>query len=178
MKHDLGEYKSYFDVLEIPMDASLQEIRKAYRHLSDLYSIESIATLPVDEEISDKRRKEIIEEIEEAYQKLLSMFKKESIPYEKDISEFISDIDTFSGDALKKVRERMKIELHDIALDTKIPIRYLEDLESENFEALPPAVYTRGFVINYARHLKLDQKKVSDDYMKRYQKWIGDSMHK
>ncbi|MFC1883218.1 helix-turn-helix domain-containing protein [Thermodesulfobacteriota bacterium] len=176
MKHDLDDYKKYFDVLEIPADASLQEIRKAYRHLSDLYSIESIATLPVDEEISEQRRKEINEEIEEAYQKLLLMFKKDNIPYEKDISGLISDIDTYSGDALKKVRERMKIELHDIAIDTKIPIRYLEDLESENFDALPPAVYTRGFVVNYARHLKLDQKKVSDDYMKRYQEWIGKSI--
>ena len=167
------DLERYFAALEIPGDASLQDIRKAYRHLMDLYSIESIARVPVAEEISEKRREEILEEIEEAYQGLLVMFKQDNIPYEKDISEVISDIDIFSGSALKKVRERMKIELHDIALDTKIPIKYLEDLESENYESLPPAVYTRGFVVNYARHLKLDQKKVAHDYMERYHQWMS-----
>ena len=176
MKENRKDYERYFDVLEISHDASLQDIRKAYRHLIDLYSIESIARLPVDEEISEERREEILEEIEEAYQALLVMFKQESIPHKKDISEVISDIDVFGGSALKKVRERMKIELHDIALDTKIPIRYLEDLENENFEGLPPAVYTRGFVVNYARHLKLDQQKVVDDYMERYHQWMSQSI--
>jgi hypothetical protein len=173
LRDETDNYERYFNVLEIPNDASLQEVRKAYRHLKDLYSIESIARFPVDEEISEERRKEIVEEVEEAYQGLLVLFNKDSIPYEKDISEIISDIDVYSGSALKKIRERMKIELHDIALDTKIPIRYLEDLENENFDGLPPAVYTRGFAVNYARHLKLDQKKVADDYMERYHQWMS-----
>jgi cytoskeletal protein RodZ len=49
-------------------------------------------------------------------------------------------------------------------------------LESENFEGLPPAVYTRGFVVNYARHLKLNQEEVAEDYMKRYHEWVSKSI--
>ena len=122
-------------------------------------------------EISKESRREILEQIEEAYQRLTDFFEKGDISKERDMSEVISDVSVFNGPALRKIRERLGIALHDVALETKIQIRHLEDIEAENYEALPPEVYTRGFVVGYAKYLSLDTKKVADDYMKGYSTW-------
>ncbi|MCP4669029.1 MAG: helix-turn-helix domain-containing protein [Deltaproteobacteria bacterium] len=65
--------------------------------------------------------------------------------------------------------------MHDVALSTKVQIKHLEDIEDENYDALPPDVYTRGFVISYARYLALDTNAVAADYMNRYHEWKAES---
>ncbi len=165
------KFEKYFNLLEIQPGASLPEIRKAYNHLKELYSTESIAILPLRDEMQEERRKEILEQIEEAYQGLTSSHKEGHIAPEEDRTEALSDITVFSGQALRQIRERLNIDLHDVALSTNVQIRHLEDIESENYDALPPDVYTRGFVISYARHLSLDANKAAGDYMNRYNKW-------
>jgi len=47
----------------------------------------------------------------------------------------------------------------------------IENLEAEKFDALPPDIYTRGFVVSYAKYLSLDPNKVADDYMSIYNAW-------
>jgi cytoskeletal protein RodZ len=39
-------------------------------------------------------------------------------------------------------------------------------LEANDLDPLPVAVFTRGFVVQFARALILDEKKISDAYMK------------
>ncbi|MCK4791687.1 MAG: helix-turn-helix domain-containing protein, partial [Desulfobacteraceae bacterium] len=41
----------------------------------------------------------------------------------------------------------------------------------EKFDALPPDVYLRGHLINYANYLMLNPKKVAGEYMARYRSW-------
>ncbi|MEW6213832.1 MAG: helix-turn-helix domain-containing protein [Nitrospirota bacterium] len=173
------DYNNYFEILELPPDASLSEIRRSYQYLKELYSVESIVTLPVEEDVSEERKIEILQQIEEAYNRLSDLFEKEKNKghggktrlIDKDIDEFISSITTFSGQALKQIREKIGIDLYDISLETKIRIRYLEDMELEKYDSLPPAVYLRGYICNYASYLSLDPKKVADDYMNRYYEW-------
>jgi flagellar biosynthesis protein FlhG len=165
------KFNKYFELLEINPGASLQEIRQAYRHLRELYSTESIATMPVRGEISEARRREILDQIEEAYQGLMASYKEGHIAPEFDQKEILSGITVFTGQTLRQIRERLNIDLYDVALSTNVQIRNLEDIETENFDALPPDVYTRGFVISYARYLSLDTNKVVDDYMHRYYEW-------
>lgn len=43
---------------------------------------------------------------------------------------------------------------------TKIRIRYLEALEEEDYEILPGATYTKGFLRTYAKHLGIDPEEV------------------
>ena len=69
------------------------------------------------------------------------------------------DIGTF-GETLRSERERQGISLETVAEATKIRKHYLNALEQENFEVLPPRVYATGFVGTYARYLKLDQEAV------------------
>jgi curved DNA-binding protein CbpA len=171
----------YFDILELSPDATLSEIRKAYLHLKALYSRDSIVTLTVKDEVPQERKEEILREIEEAYHSLLAIFEKKGTASEyertvriddKDFDEEVSsEIISFSGQALREVRERLNIDLQDIALSTKIQTQYLENIETESFDDLPPEAYTRGFVVSFADYLGLDAKKVADDYMRRYRMW-------
>lgn len=67
----------------------------------------------------------------------------------------VININTF-GKTLRTERERQGIELQAVADETKIRTHYLNALEEEDFDALPPRVYATGFVATYARFLKLD----------------------
>jgi curved DNA-binding protein CbpA len=171
----------YLDILELSPDATFSEIRNAYLHLKSLYSRDSIVTLTVKDEIPQERKEEILREIEEAYQSLLTLFEKKGPGLEREKTvriddrdfreEVTSEVTAFSGQTLKEIRERLNIDLQDIALSTKIQSQYLENIETETFDGLPPEAYARGFVVSYAEYLGLDAKKVADDYMKRYRIW-------
>lgn len=174
------DYQKYFEILELSTDASISEIRKSYLRLKDLYSTESIASLPLKDEIPDGRKNEILREIEEAFHNLLVLYDNEGIfeknrrkspILDKELKKAISDISFFNGQALRQIRERLNINLHDISLATKIQINNIKNLEAEKFDALPPDIYTRGFVVSYAKRLSLDPNKVADDYMSIYNAW-------
>ena len=77
----------------------------------------------------------------------------------------------FTGDLLRRVREARGRALEDIANETKISKRYLQAIEEEQFDALPALVYTRGFVQQLARQLKLDATLVTRTYLARYKRW-------
>lgn len=69
------------------------------------------------------------------------------------------------GDKLKREREMRRITLDEISESTKIPRRYLEALERENFASLPGGVFNKGFVKAYARFLGLDEEQAVSDYV-------------
>lgn len=61
---------------------------------------------------------------------------------------------------LLAARERKSVDLFRAERDTKIRARYLEALEQGDWRALPGAVYTKGFLRNYALYLGLDPEEV------------------
>ncbi|HAO23389.1 MAG: hypothetical protein BWK80_59965 [Desulfobacteraceae bacterium IS3] len=81
----------------------------------------------------------------------------------------------YNGPNLAEIRKRCGITLRAIWEETKIPVKTLEDIEIENYEALPPEVYARSFVSTYAKILSLDPKKAVKDYMERYSAWKADT---
>ena len=68
------------------------------------------------------------------------------------------------GEILLMARQSKGIELERAARDTKIRARYLAALESGEFRELPGAVYTKGFLRNYAQYLGLDPDVVVAHY--------------
>lgn len=164
------EERKYLQVLELPPEASPTDVRKAYLFLKDLYSQESIVTIPLRDEVSDEEQQQILSEVEEAYYRLISRPGQHAGKL-RDPRPLKVDYTTFSGRVLKEIRQQLNIDLQDLALATNIQTQYLEDIENENYASLPVYVYTRGYVSNYAKCLSLDARKVAEDYMSRYSAW-------
>jgi transcriptional regulator with XRE-family HTH domain len=60
------------------------------------------------------------------------------------------------GETLRRARQARGITIEDAERATRIPRRYLEALEQENFSILPAPVYARGFLRSYSGLLGLD----------------------
>jgi cytoskeletal protein RodZ len=68
------------------------------------------------------------------------------------------------GEWLRQRREELDISLEQAEADTRIRLRYLEALESEEYDALPDPVVGRGFLRNYAAYLDLDPQEATDRF--------------
>ncbi len=62
------------------------------------------------------------------------------------------------GETLRKARLEKNVTFEDAERVTRIPRKYLEALELENFGILPAPVYARGFLRSYASYLGLEPK--------------------
>ena len=72
------------------------------------------------------------------------------------------------GAYLRRERELRGISLEEVAGATKISIRLLEALESDDHSALPPPVFVKGFIRAYAQHIGLDP----EDAVLRYEDYL------
>lgn len=57
------------------------------------------------------------------------------------------------GSYLRGLRQRRGVPLDEISRSTRIPQRYLESLEGDDFATLPAAPFTRGFIRAYCQAL-------------------------
>lgn len=73
-------------------------------------------------------------------------------------------------DRLSAARERKGVDLVRAERDTKIRVRYLSALERGDYRDLPGAVYTKGFLRNYAIYLALDP----EDVLRQWRRERGD----
>ncbi len=60
------------------------------------------------------------------------------------------------GEALRIARERKRITLEQASEDTRIREKFLRALEAGDYQVLPGAVYTKGFLRNYGEYLDLE----------------------
>ncbi len=85
------------------------------------------------------------------------------------------DYATEAGPALPErllaARERKGVDLYRAERDTKIRARYLAALEHGEYGELPGAVYTKGFLRNYAIYLGLDP----EDVLRQWRRERGDT---
>jgi len=86
----------------------------------------------------------------------------------------VDDIETGPGlpDRLAAARERKGVDLSRAERETKIRVRYLSALERGDYRDLPGAVYTKGFLRNYAIYLGLDP----EDVLRQWRRERGDQI--
>jgi len=65
------------------------------------------------------------------------------------------------GETLRRERLRRNLDLQQISNELKLSTRFLEAIESEQFDRLPGGVFTRSFVRQYARLLGLDEDEMA-----------------
>jgi hypothetical protein len=75
--------------------------------------------------------------------------------------------DRLTGADLRRLREARGVALREIAVVTKIGVRFLEYIEGDRQSMLPAAVYLRGFLMEYARAIGLDPRRTAEAYMAR-----------
>lgn len=185
-----------YDVLWTHRGATDEEVRRAYKRQRDLYQPKSLALTSLLGE-SDLRSEQA--RIEEAHDTLLdpirrraydlSVFADESdaqprksglddqaveaerAMLRQELAREINAETEFTGKLLSRVRESQGIEIEEIAEHTKISASHLRAIEAEDFTSLPALVYTRGFVQQIAKYLKLDPAQVTRTYLRRMRQW-------
>ena len=70
------------------------------------------------------------------------------------------------GKYLKNQRESKKISLRDVSKNTRVREHILRAIEEDQLDLLPAATYVRGFLLAYAKYLRLDP----NDILLRYER--------
>jgi flagellar biosynthesis protein FlhG len=192
----LEEEQTYYEILETEPGVSDDEVRRAYRTLKEIYGSSSpvISGLYDEQELADlharanaahdtlfapERRRLYDLALPEAdlaravRAAAANSARREGTPGpaadSHDSPEPVVEVgEDVTGAVLKKVREARGIELSDIAHRTKISERHLRAIEDERFGDMPAAVYVRGYVMEYARAIRIDAHKAVDSYLRRY----------
>lgn len=68
------------------------------------------------------------------------------------------------GEQLRRARESKGVSLGDVARDIRLDARHLQALEAAAFDRIPGAVFVRGYLRAYARHLGLDPEPLVSAY--------------
>jgi cytoskeleton protein RodZ len=68
--------------------------------------------------------------------------------------------------SLKAAREARGLSLNDVFYATRVSRINLEALENDDFDRLPPPIYTRNFIRKYAQAVEVDEKPILDRYEK------------
>ncbi len=84
-----------------------------------------------------------------------------------DLDLIVTNEQSWSGPAIRRIREAKRITLEDLSDYTRISRAYLNALEEENFPRLPAQVYVRGFLQQVSKRLKLPAEQVTKQYLER-----------
>jgi cytoskeletal protein RodZ len=68
------------------------------------------------------------------------------------------------GEKLRLARETRGIALRDISEQTRISMRYLEAIESDDYRHLPGGIFNRSFIRAYAKFIGYDEHEAIEDY--------------
>lgn len=179
---ELPEKEEIPEKKEVP---DKEEIKDEYPHENSFESISTADFKDISEKNKDKKKtawdetlfEKDIKEIKEELTKDLTRDIKAELtiakkkPGEEQAGKEGVEGLKIKGSSLRKVREKLEIGIHEMALKTKINYKILVNIEKERFSKLPDAGHLRYYLTTYAKALFLDPQKVADQYMKRYRNW-------
>jgi len=159
-----------YEVLDLEAGAGRLEVTRAYKRLKELYSRESLAIYSL---VTESERIERLEQIESAYQSILTLLNYQPVDKSCGVSALdqpgtVPDPELSTGAYLRWQREQAGLSIRQLADRTKIGTIKLQDIEFERTDHLPATVYLRGFVYEFARSLGLvNATQLSEFYLKR-----------
>jgi len=182
--------ETFYDALGVAPQASREQIEKAHRFCLEMYKEGALATYsllePGDAEAARRRIHLAFETLcdpERRREYDLSLGLTPSVHAVLPVAlaetgssneapssasgETLLPAGPLLGADLRRLRESRGISLREIAVSSKIGLRFLEYIEEDRFGLLPPAVYLRGFLLEYARVLGVDPRRMADAYMAR-----------
>jgi hypothetical protein len=191
--------QDHYELLELERDATREEVERAYRMARATWAEDALAAYSVASRSDLAVLRERVEEAyrvlsdadaRSAYDAAFPRFRAaraeepdlglDDEPASLAPEELAAEIDSFddlsgpengrwTGAALRRTRMARGLALEQISAITKVNPVHLANIEAERFDALPVAVYVRGFVSAYARCLGLDAARVAGDYLEALQ---------
>lgn len=160
-------------LLDLSPGAPLSEVNRALHFRRALYQHDALATYNLFDE--DERLR-MLERIDEAYRRITggepppNQGPQPSLVTDENGAEIPSgpapDVRTEPGAHLRFQRRTKGLTLEQLAIETKIRASLLKQIESEDVEELPAAVFVRGHVLQYARALGLgDPNELAARYL-------------
>ncbi len=70
------------------------------------------------------------------------------------------------GSYIKRIREKKRIELSEVAVAININIKYLQAIESGNYRDLPKGAYGKIFFKKYIEYLDIRHKNIVNEFIK------------
>lgn len=185
------EEPTLYMVLGVSRSATDEEVRRAYKRQREIYASGGLAVVSV---LDGDRLLVAQRKLDEAYDTLLDAVRRraydlstfsgperepetlatarpalvvEQVMLQHELQREIGPDTEFSGGLLRKVRESLGLELADISRTTKIARSHLQAIEDERFGELPALVYVRGFLVEFAKQVRLDPVQVQKTYLRR-----------
>jgi flagellar biosynthesis protein FlhG len=147
-----------YRVLDLEDGATLKDVRRAYHRMKALYAESSLATYSL---MTDEERSGTLHRIEKAYMRITSTLETSSANNKLSLRGEgpapARDLEEGEpvGTYLKRRREDLDLTLKEVAGSTRIRSIYLEYIEDQRYSDLPALVYLRGFLMEYARTLRI-----------------------
>ena len=91
-----------------------------------------------------------------------------------ELENRIAHSQDFNGKFLKEIREYKNVTLEKMSEMTRIMKTYLMYIENDEYAKLPATAYIRGFIYQYAKHLKLNTDLVANSYVQRVKQTRGE----
>ena len=169
-----------WELLGLAPGASPEEVRAAYDRRRGLYDPDALATYTLHDVAE---RESLFDRLDDAYRAinaqlgdLPDLSSAEPAPLVEAAEDPVPAADQHPGAFLRHHRVARQVTTDRLAAETKIRASMLELLESEAFAALPAPVYVRGFVVQCARALKLDDPEgLAERYLAKLRAAIGDN---
>ena len=169
-----------WELLGLAPGAGLDQVRAAYARRKDLYGADALASYSLHD---DAEREALLERLDDAYRTIVGELGDvvavrapvAPAPAAEVPPDPAPAVDQQPGAFLRHHRVARQVGTDRLAAETKIRASMLELLESESFHALPAPVYVRGFVVQCARALKLENPEgLAEAYVAKMQASIGD----
>lgn len=68
------------------------------------------------------------------------------------------------GEQLRRAREARGVTLREISEQTRITMRHLEAIESDDYKHMPGGIFNKSFIKAYARHVRFDEARALELY--------------
>ena len=88
-------------------------------------------------------------------------------PVAKSTRPVMPELTEFDGPSLRAYREAQGLTLEAISARTKIAQYYLDYIEEERFGSLPPGIYLRSYLKQYAQAVGVNDDKLVTEYLAR-----------
>jgi hypothetical protein len=160
-----GIRREDWEVLGVEPGADLEKVHRAYHTRRSLFSQGSLATYSL---LSEKERDDFLGRIDEAFMRISNAAadlaandfqESDDLDIDGTLAGLRTPTDLVGdpGAYLRHHRLVSGLTLEQVSVETKVRPNLLDSIEKEEWSKLPAPVFVRGFVLQVARLLRMDE---------------------